>query len=101
LSDWFSTRKRGLRGHQDDGGVRVLLARRGEHLEPAHARHAHIGEHDVGGQGRDLVEPLLAAQSHVRREALVLEEDPQRLDDPRLVIDDQDAGAAVGALGHR
>ena len=52
-----------------------------------------------GIERRDLLEPLLAAERDVRREALVLEEDAERLENPGLVVDDEH-GRAGGWRDH-
>ena len=44
----------------------------------------------------DLLEPLLPSERHVRREALVLEQDLEGLENSGLVIDDEDGRAASG-----
>src|SRR2546422_5210129 len=40
--------ERGLGGHEDDGGLRVLIAHRSEDLGARDARHLDVREHDVG-----------------------------------------------------
>src|SRR5829696_1428767 len=88
--------QRRLRRHQDHRGVGILLARRGEDLDPAHVRHANVGEDDVRLERRELREPLSTAVRGVRVEAGVAQQDPERLEDSLLVVDDQDFGCARG-----
>ncbi len=81
----------GLRGHEDDGDVGVARARRGEHVESTDARHADIGEDDVGVGRLQLLQPLLSSLRDDGIEALVLEEDAKGVEDPHLIVDDEDA----------
>ena len=77
-----------------------LLPRRGEHLETADGRHADVAEDDVRLQRGDLLQTLPAAKCNVCREPLVLEENAQRIDYSRLVIDDEDGRPRLRAFAH-
>ena len=88
--------QRGLRRHEDDGRVRVLLARRGEDLDAADVGHPDVGEHDVGLQLGELRESRPAAVRGVRVEAGVAQQDAERLENPLLVVDDEHGGCAGG-----
>ena len=81
--------QRGLGGHEDDRRHRVLLPGGGEDVEAGDLRHAHVGEDDVVGSRPDLLQPGLAALGGGDLESLVAEQDPQGIENPRLVIDDQ------------
>src|SRR6185437_12622076 len=87
-----------LSRHEYHGHERILRARRRQYLEAAHVRHAHIREHDVRRERRDLLEPLLAAERYVGGEALVLEQNAKGLEDSGLVVDDEHARCGYG--GH-
>ena len=77
--------QRGLRRHEDDRHVRILLPRRGEDLDAADVRHADVGEDDVRDSTRAmLLEPRLAAVRDVRREALVAQQDVERIENARF-----------------
>ena len=89
--------QRRLRGHEDHRRVRILLPRGGEDLHAAHVRHAHVGEHDVRLERRELRETRPAPVRRVRVEAGVAQEDAERLEDPLLVVDDEHGGCAIGA----
>ena len=73
--------QRRLRGHQDHRDVGIVRPRRGEHLNPGHLRHPHIGEHDVGGQLHDALERLLPPVRQLRREPFRSEQDLECLQD--------------------
>jgi hypothetical protein len=81
----------GLRGHQDHGQVRIAVARRLQDGQPVHPRHADVGEHQVHRFLPHLLQPLPSAGCGHDMEALALEEDPERVEDRGLVVDDQDA----------
>jgi len=80
-------------------GVSGLRAHGGEHLETAHHRHAHVAQHDVGVERGDLLDAGATAERRVRREPLVLEQDSERIENSRLVIDHEDGGLA--SIKHR
>ncbi len=60
---------------------------------PVDVRHADVGEHDVRPQLADAVEPRLAAVREVRRESFVAQQDVERIENARLVVDDEHAWA--------
>ena len=71
---------------------------RRQDVDPGHLRHAHVGEHDVGGDRLDLLQAGLAALRGGHLERFVLEQDPQRIENRRLVVDDEDGG--IGRAAH-
>src|SRR5581483_3948064 len=90
---------RGLEGrlgrHQDHRRVGIPGADRAQHLHAAHGGHADIAQDDVGIDRVDLLQRELAPERGMRTEAFVLEQDAQRVENPRLVIDHQNAWASV------
>ncbi len=89
---------RAVRRDHDDRHVRVVLARRAQHLHAVGAGHAQIGDHDVDiGEPLDRLEPVrglhdlvaIAAQQrgeHATQVLLVVGyEDLRRLHDPLLI----------------
>src|SRR5215213_143566 len=92
--------QRRLSRHQDYRNVRVLLPDCGEDVETSNRRHPDIAENNVRLQRGDLLETLPAAKCNVRREPLVLEENTQRIDYSRLVIDYEDGRSRLRAFAH-
>ena len=45
---------------QDDADAAALLTQAAEHFEPVHARHAYVGDDDIGPQSAYLLQPGLA-----------------------------------------
>ena len=84
--------QRSLRRHQDDRRFGVLLLRGREDFDPGDAGHLDVGEDEVGGGGLELLEPRFAALRRRYVEALVLEQDAQGVEDPLLVVDDENGG---------
>ena len=80
----------GLRRHQDHRRHRVLIARGGQDIDARDLRHPHVGEHDVVRPVADLFQAGLAALGGSDLEALIAEKDPQRIEDARFIIDDED-----------
>jgi hypothetical protein len=67
-------------------------ARRGEQLDAGDVRHPDVGEHHVGRELGEHLEPLPPAVRGVRLEPLVAEQDAEGVEDPALVVDHEDAG---------
>src|SRR2546427_707717 len=84
--------QRRLRRHQDDRRLGILVLRGREDVDPRDAGHLDVGEHEVGCGGLELLEPRLPALRRRDVEALVLEQDTQRVEDPLLVVDDENGG---------
>ena len=81
--------QRGLGRHQDHRRHRVLLPDRVQDVDAGHLRHSHVGQDDVVGAAADLVQAGLSTLRGEDLEALFLEQDPQCIEDARLVVDDQ------------
>ena len=62
---------------------------------PAHLRHAHVGQDDVGPERVDERERRLAAVGHLDLVAVLAEERAQDEADVLLVVDHQDASHQV------
>src|SRR5438093_10265043 len=93
--DGVRHRRVGAHEHELDVGIALLQV--AEQLEPAHLRHADVGEDHVD---RLLVEHLQRgrrAVGHLHVEALLGEEDLEDLPDVGIVLDDQDL-RSIGAL---
>src|SRR5437016_7795896 len=90
-------RHRRVGAHEHGLDVGIALLQMAEQLEPAHVRHADVGEDHVD---RLLVEHLQRgrrAVGHFHVEAPLGEEDLEDLPDVRIVFDDQDL-QSIGAL---
>src|SRR6266478_6064000 len=81
--------KRRLRGHEDHGSLGVLLPHRGEDLGARDARHLDVREDDVGRASLQRLEPRLPALGRGDFEPFPLQQDPEHVQDPHLVVDDQ------------
>src|SRR5436309_2429246 len=81
--------QRRLRGHQDDRGFGVLLAHRGKNVGAGDTRHLDVGEHDVGRRRLQRLETRLAPLRGDDVEPFALQEDAEHVQDPQLVVDDQ------------
>jgi hypothetical protein len=90
-----------VRGHQDDLGRAVLLARGAQHVEPRGPRHADVGDDDVERVRLQADQTLLAVSGgdHAVPDPRqrILERDADRL----LVVDDQDLERMAGPLERR
>ena len=95
--------KRRLCRHEDHRDLGVDTSRRGEHVESARTGHPYVAEHDVGALLLDEADRVLTARGGVNVEAaLTAEEDPQRLEDPLLVVDEEERRRRVpGTFLHR
>jgi hypothetical protein len=81
--------ERRLGGHQDDRGLHIVLSHRRQDVDPRHLGHPHVGQHDVGTGGLEQLEPRLAALCGRDREAFVLQQDAQGVENGGFVVDDQ------------
>src|SRR5258708_33546001 len=91
------TLQRGLRRHQNDGRVRVLLPRRSKNLDAADVGHADIGEHDVRLDRAEALQSLAATARRVRVEARIAQEDAERFQNALLIVDDENRRRAIVA----
>src|SRR5258708_3974196 len=89
--------QRGLRRHQNDGRVGVLLPRGGKDLDAADVGHADIREHDVRLDRTEALESLTATTSRVRVEARIAQQDAERFENARLVVDHENGRRAIVA----
>src|SRR5688572_4790893 len=89
--------ERGLGGHQDHRRHRVLLPGGVQDVEPGDLGHAYVREDQVVRAGPDLLQPGLAALGGGDLEPFVPEQDPEGVQDARLVVDHQDRGLLTHA----
>src|SRR4029078_1323411 len=73
---------------------------RGKNLGPAHVRHSDVGEHDVWAHLEDLLEPFLSPLRETRGEPLVAQQNIQRVENSRLVVDDEDTRLETRRIDH-
>ena len=85
-------RRRVLAARQhDDLQIRLRGLQRPQRLEPVHARHHHVEQHDVGRIALlDGGEHLVAARVRARLVAAQRQERPQVVGERRIVVDDGD-----------
>ena len=89
----------GIAGQHDPHRIGRQLGQAPQHLDPIHARHAHVAyDHGEGAIVLDFGEGDLTAVSGGDVEALA-QQAVQSRQQARLVIDDQDA-AEIGHCGH-
>src|SRR5439155_333880 len=81
--------ERGLGRHEDDGGLRVLIAHRRQDLGARDARHLDVREYDVGRVSLERFQPRFPALRGGHVEPFPLQQDPEHVQDPHLVVDDQ------------
>src|SRR5205809_665762 len=81
--------ERGLGRHEDDGGLRVLIAHRRQDLGARDARHLDVREYDVGRVPLERFQPRFPALRGGHIEPFPLQQDPEHVQDPHLVVDDQ------------
>src|SRR5690606_31687593 len=80
---------RAVRRHHDHERAPAVRTVALEELDAAESRHAHVAEDDVGRQLLRTRESLLTVARGVDSEALLLEDERDRLPQSRLVVDDQ------------
>src|SRR5438128_983418 len=79
--------ERGLRGHEDHRRLGVLVPDRGQNVRARDTGHLDVGEDDVGRRRLQLLQAGLAALRGGHVEAFALEENPEHIQDPHLVVD--------------
>jgi hypothetical protein len=84
---------RAVGGHDHRDGLRIQLAGLLHQIQPAHARHAQVGQDQVGRELLELGQGLEAIGGRLHPEPLVPEQLGQSRPGVRLVVHDQDAGA--------
>ena len=79
-----------VRAHHDDDGVVAFGLERRQQIEPAHPRHPHVGEDDVGAERLDERERLLTARRDLDLEALATEDGTDEKAKVLFVVHDED-----------
>jgi hypothetical protein len=88
----------GERGDQQHRQRRMILTHLPQHLQPGHARHAHIGDDHVDGPLLQLPQGLAAGVRQRNGEALSGQKGVEQTALPLVVIDNQDAGGRAGMM---
>jgi len=83
---------RGVGGHHDHGRLRLELARLLQDLEPVHAGHLEVHQHDVPALALHLLDGAAPVGSGGDLEAVLLQPPAQGFPDDLLVVDHQDPG---------
>jgi hypothetical protein len=87
---------RAVRREQDDGQRGVACVDGGDELEPAHARHLEVGEHDLGVV--EAGQRFGAGARGDHRVPAIDEHLAEREQDAGLVVDEQDLAHAAGSM---
>ncbi len=86
----------GVSGQQDAHGVRLQAPHPFEELRPVHAWHSHVRDHQVNRVVGDELQCGRAALGRKDPISLWTEQPPQRIENGRLVVHQQQRGARLG-----
>ena len=67
--------------HENDRTIRIALFGGSQDLDAGDVRHANVGEHDIRCHRQQLLQAALPALGEERREALVAEQNVERIED--------------------